>query len=54
MGRLPAQTTALLSYLDPVIAIILSACFLGEAMTPATVIGAVLVLGATIYSETKA
>jgi len=54
MGSLPAQTTALLSYLDPVLAIILSACFLGEAMTVTTVIGAVLVLGATIYSETKA
>lgn len=54
MKDLPAQTIALLSYLDPVVAILLSALFLGEPMTLLTGVGAVLVLGATAYSELKA
>lgn len=49
--ELPAQTSALLSYIDPVSAIILSAMFLGEELTASGVIGAVLVLGATLLSE---
>ena len=49
--ELPAQTSALLSYIDPVSAIILSAVFLGEGLTASGVIGAVLVLGATLLSE---
>lgn len=49
--ELPAQTSALLSYIDPVSAIILSAVFLGERLTASGVIGAVLVLGATLLSE---
>lgn len=51
MGALRAQTVALLSYIDPVVAILLSALLLSERMTPAGAIGAVLVLGATIVSE---
>ena len=51
LGNLRAQTVALLSYVDPVVAIILSALLLGERMTMAGVVGAVLVLGATIVSE---
>ncbi len=49
--ELPAQTSALLSYIDPVSAIILSAVFLQEGLTPAGLVGAVLVLGATLLSE---
>lgn len=49
--ELPAQTSALLSYIDPVSAIILSAVFLGERLTASGMIGAVLVLGATLLSE---
>ncbi len=49
--ELPAQTSALLSYIDPVSAIILSAVFLREGLTASGVIGAVLVLGATLLSE---
>ena len=48
---LPAQTSALLSYIDPVSAIILSAVFLGERLTASGAVGAVLVLGATLISE---
>jgi RarD protein len=46
-----AQTAALLSYLDPVVAILLSALLLGETLSAAGLIGAVLVLGAAILSE---
>lgn len=53
MKDLPAQTVALLSYLDPVVAILLSALLLGEPMTLMSGIGAMLVLGATAMSELK-
>ena len=46
-----AQTAALFSYIDPVSAIFLSAIFLHEELTTAGVIGAVLVLGSTLFSE---
>ena len=51
MNGLKAQTVALFSYIDPIVAIILSAVFLKEPMTLFSVIGAVLVLGATMISE---
>ncbi len=50
--ELPAQTSALFSYIDPVSAILLSAVFLpNEVLTPTGIVGAVLVLGATLLSE---
>ena len=51
MKALPAQTVALYSYIDPIVAIVLSALILGETLTPLGVVGAVLVLGATLVSE---
>ncbi|MBP3636350.1 MAG: EamA family transporter [Clostridia bacterium] len=51
MKELPAQTVALYSYIDPIVAILLSALILGEALTPLGILGAVLVLGATLVSE---
>ena len=48
---LKAQTAAILSYIDPVVAIILSALLLKESMGVFGAIGAVLVLGAAIVSE---
>ncbi len=51
MNDLKAQTVALFSYIDPIVAIILSAMFLKEPMTVYSAIGAVLVLGATMISE---
>jgi len=53
VSEMKAQTAALLSYLDPVVAILLSALLLGERMTLAGAIGAVLVLGAAILSEVE-
>ena len=51
MGALKAQTVALYSYLDPILAIFLSMVVLKEPMTPAAAIGAVLILGAAFLSE---
>ena len=47
----PAQTAALLSYLDPVVAVLLSVTVLHEPMSLPAALGAVLVLGAMIVSE---
>lgn len=47
MKKLPAQTVAVLSYIDPVTAIILSALILRETMNGPQIIGAVLILGMT-------
>ena len=46
-----AQTAAILSYLDPVLSILLSALILREPLDIISVIGAVLILGSALYSE---
>ena len=46
-----AQTAAILSYLDPVLSILLSAIILRERLDVFPVIGAVLILGSALYSE---
>ena len=51
MEHLESHTVALLSYLDPILAIILSMVFLREPMTTASAIGAVMILGAAYVSE---
>lgn len=48
---LPAQTSALFSYIDPVVAILLSALLLREPMDALSAIGAVLILGSTLLGE---
>lgn len=49
--HLPAQTAALFSYIDPIVAILLSALLLKERLGLTGIIGAVLILGATLFSE---
>ena len=51
MKELKAQTLAIFSYIDPIVAIILSALLLKENKGLYGVIGAVLVLGSTFISE---
>ena len=48
---LKAQTVAIFSYIDPIVAIILSAVLLNESMDVYSMVGAVLVLGSTFVSE---
>ena len=51
MGRLPATAVAVFSYLDPVIAVLLSALVLRQEMTPWNIAGTVLILAGAILSE---
>lgn len=51
MDALPAHSLALFSYLDPVIAVALSALLLHEPMTAVEAFGALLILGAAILAE---
>jgi drug/metabolite transporter (DMT)-like permease len=51
MSDLKAQTVALYSYLDPILAIILSMFILKEPMTPIAAIGTVLVLSSAFLCE---
>lgn len=53
VNKLLAQTVGILSYIDPVEAVLLSAFFLKEPLTIWTIIGAVMILGATAVSELK-
>ena len=48
---LKGHTIAVLSYIDPVSAVIIAALFLGEAMNFTQIIGGILILGSTFLSE---
>lgn len=54
MKNLKGQTIALLSYIDPVVAILLSSLLLHEPMSVWQIIGGILILGSAIISETYA
>ena len=49
--KLPAQTVALFSYIDPITAILLSAVLLHEQMSFSVMIGTVLIIASTLASE---
>ena len=51
IGHLNVQTVAILGYLEPLSALLFSAMFLGEALSPLQWIGAALVLGGAVYGE---
>ena len=53
MEHLSGQTVAMISYLDPIIAVLLSVFILKEQMHPLDIPGALLILGAAIVSELK-
>ncbi len=53
MEKLPVQSVALLSYIDPVSALLFSALFLREPLTLPGVIGAVLIIGSAVLSESS-
>ena len=52
IGSLPVQTIAVLGYLEPVVSVLCSAIFLHEALDVSGWIGAALIVGAAIVSET--
>lgn len=49
--KIPAQTTAVFSYIDPVTAIIVSAVVLGERLDAVQIVGTILILTATLFNE---
>ena len=51
--ELKSQSVAVLSYIDPMVAIVLSMTLLGEELTLWGILGAVLILGSTLVSELK-
>lgn len=51
--KLPGQSVALLSYIDPVSALIFSTLLLNENMTGLQILGAGLIIGGAIFGEIK-
>ncbi|AHF07108.1 DMT family transporter [Desulfitobacterium metallireducens] len=49
--ELKGQTIAVLSYIDPISAVIIAAIFLGESMNFIQILGGILILGSTFLSE---
>ena len=47
------QSIAILSYIDPIFAVLISFVFLGEPMGTLQMLGGVLILGSTYFSERK-
>lgn len=54
MENLKGQSIAMLSYVDPFVAILISAMILQEQMTPVQLFGGLLLLGSTFVSEIRA
>lgn len=48
---LSGQETAILSYIDPLVAVLVSVFILGEAMTVSQALGGLLILGFTLWNE---
>lgn len=51
MKELKGQSIAILSYIDPISAVIIAALFLGESMNLLQIIGGILILGSTLLSD---
>lgn len=51
LRELPGQKAAILSYIDPLVAVLLSVTVLGEAMTLWQALGGALILGFTLWNE---
>ena len=49
--KLPSQTVAIYSYVDPISAIIMSSILLRESMSLLQILGGILILGSTFISE---
>ena len=51
LKELPGQKAAILSYIDPLVAVLISVTVLGESMTLWQVVGGILILGFTLWNE---
>ena len=54
LKELPGQQVAILSYVDPLVAVLVSVIWLREGMTIPQMIGGLLILGFTLWSELPA
>jgi RarD protein len=50
---LKGQEAAIFSYIDPLVAIIISVMILNESMSPVQIIGGLMILGFTLFNELK-
>lgn len=53
LQKLPGQTVALICYIDPLTALLVSGAFLGEKLLAVQIAGAVLILGGACLGELK-
>ena len=51
LKELPGQKAAILSYIDPLVAVLISVTLLGESMTLWQAVGGLLILGFTLWNE---
>lgn len=51
LKELPGQKAAILSYIDPLVAVLISVTILGETITLWQIIGGILILGFTLWNE---
>ena len=51
LKELPGQKAAILSYIDPLVAVMISVTLLGESMTLWQAVGGILILGFTLWNE---
>ncbi len=51
LKELPGQKAAILSYIDPLVAVLLSVTVLEETVTPWQILGGALILGFTLWNE---
>ena len=51
LKELPGQKAAILSYIDPLVAVVISITVLGESMTVWQSVGGLLILGFTLWNE---
>ena len=51
LKELSGQEASILSYIDPLVAVIVSVAALGESVTPAQIVGGALVIGFALWNE---
>ena len=51
LREIPGQKAAILSYIDPLVAVVISVTVLGESMTWMQLLGGLLILGFTLWNE---
>ena len=51
LKELPGQKAAILSYIDPLVAVLISVAFLNETLTVQQAVGGALILGFTLWNE---